>query len=199
MTNEKFLFFEIAGRAFCGSCCLFGIWYFILTSFSPVKHYLCVWLLVLQFMYYSLTLIALLFDFPKLAGLSRLLFSINFSMSCVITYVTISSSQGWDEFLGLGNFSLHVVPNVFNFFELVFSVDDNNILSGYHLLLWDIVVPVLVMLVYYCLFFVKDIYEIQFQVDLATTIVIGLLSGTFVALKKKWPSMLVLWKRQERS
>ena len=92
-----------------------------------------------------------------------------------------------------------MVPNIFNFFELVFSVDDNNILSGYHLLLWDIVVPVLVMLVYYCLFFVKDIYEIQFQVDLATTIVISLLSGTFVSLKKTWPSMLVLWKRQERS
>lgn len=199
MTNERFLLLEIACRAFCCSCCVFGIWYFILTSFSPVKHYLCVWLLALQFVYYFLTLIALLFDCPTLAGFSQLLFSINFSMSCVITYVTVSSRQGWDEILGFGNFSLHVAPILFNFLELVFSVKDKDILSGYIILLWDIFVPVLVMLVYYCLFFVKDIYEIQFQVDLAATIVIGLLSGAFLAWMKKRPSMLVSRKRQERS
>ena len=189
MRAEAIVLLKLTFRAFCCSCCLFGIWFFVLSSYTTVRNYLCVWLLAVQFLYFSFALLSMIFDSSKLAGLSRPLLSISFSMSCVITYVTTCGSQGRDEVFKLGNFSLHVAPTLVNFLEVLFCADKNEAsrAHGFLLSVWDIFVPVLVMLCYYYLFFVEDSYEIRFDVDFGSTVVVGLLSGIFVVLVKKWP------------
>ena len=188
MSREIFQLFLISYRSFCCGCCLLSIWFFVLTSFAPVKHYLCVWLLALQFVYFCLALVSMLCLSQQLAGLSRLLLPVNFSMSCTIMYVTVSSRQGMDELLRLGNCSLHIAPTIFNIIELFFAAENQNTSKTTHgnlLSTWDVFVPILVMLAYYYLCFTKGVYEIQFDVNLPSTIIVALLSGLLSALAMK--------------
>ena len=187
MLSEAYFLAKISWSSFCCGCSIFGIWFFIITSFSPVKHYLCIWLLILQFVYHSLTLISTLLDTTSLARLSRLLLSINFSMSSVITFVSISARQGMEEIFRIDNFSLHVLPTVLNFIELLISTtaNDDSELERFLQKLWDIFLPVIIMLFYYNLFFAAEVYERQFKVDLPSSIIVALLSGTLVVLAKR--------------
>ena len=108
-------------------------------------------------------------------------------MSSVITFVSISARQGKDEIFRIDNFSLHVLPTVLNFIELLISTtaNDDSELERFLQKLWDIFLPVIIMLFYYNLFFAAEVYERQFKVDLPSSIIVALLSGTLVVLAKR--------------
>ena len=83
---------------------------------------------------------------------------------------------------------MHIAPTIFNIIELVFAAGNQNAAKkthGFLLTTWDVFVPVLLMLAYYYLFFTKGMYEIQFDVNLPPTIIVGLLSGLLAALAMK--------------
>lgn len=186
---EAYMTVKLCWKAFCCGCSLFGIWFFILTSTIPVKHYFCVWLLVLQFIYFCSTLVAALSSSRNLENLSLLLLPINFSMSCVITHVCIDSRDGKEEIFRLDNFSLHLAPTLINFIELLTMLKETETRLGQSEIRFmeplHILIPVIIMLFYHEFFYSKDMYSTQFDVDVLSAIFVALFSGGFVVLIRR--------------
>ena len=183
---------QIAWTSFCCGCSAFGVWFFIVASSTPVKHYLCVWLLILQFIYFLLTLITTLCSSSMLAIPLQLLLSVNFCISSVVAYVSGSVMHERSEILRLDNFSLHVAPALVNFIELLTDSRGSTTqlglglgLTGRILPFLDVFAPTFVMLFYYNLFFTKELYSTDFNVDLSSSIIVGLVSGALVVFTKE--------------
>ena len=175
---------DLVWKAFCCGFTAFGIWYFVATSFATVRNYLCVWLLLLQFIYYGLMLISTLTLYPVPSRIARSLFPIIFSMSCVISYVTVTARDGPDEILRINNFLLHIAPTLANWIELLVRKFDT--FEPKALKLWiticDVTIPVILMLSYYYWAFTDEVYQTSFNVDISSCVVVSVLSSSLCLL-----------------
>ena len=186
-----FEFVDISWRACCCGLYAFGVWSFVISNFTQVGNYLCLWLLVMQLAYYLMMLTSAIISCPKLTKVAVLSFPINFAMSVVVTFVTLTAREGTQEIKNFDNFSLHIAPTVLSFVELALSKQRTRRRNfclretGRRVLLlqsWVIFAPTIVLLLYYKCFFSKEIYQTQFDIHLPSAIVVSVLSSVLCAL-----------------
>ena len=177
---------DISWSAFCCALYACGVWNFVISNFTQVGNYLCSWLLVMQFVYYLMTLTSAIISCPKLAKVAVLSFPINFAMSAVVSFVTLTAREGTQEIKNFDNFALHIAPTILCFVELIMSKERTRrrkfcfIETGRKVLLlqsWMILAPTIVLLLYYQFFFSKEVYQLQFDVYLPSAIATSILSS----------------------
>ena len=156
-----------------------GLWYFVVLNHAQVGDYLCTWLLLQQCLYYFIVLASDI-SFSRLDTIARHIFPLNFAMSCVVTYVTMSSRDGIQELFKLHNFLLHIAPTLVNCIH-VFLKDWNH--SAEHSKrflttdIWDVSFPVVVLLFYCYQFDLTKVYHTWPGIRIGPALVVSVLSS----------------------
>lgn len=186
--------FELVDISWNACCCglyACGVWSFVINNFTEVGNYLCSWLLAMQFAYFLMVLTTAIISCPKISKVAVLTFPINFAMSSVITFVTLTAREGTQEIKNFDNFSLHIAPTILGLVELVMIKERTRRRTfgfreaGRGLLLaqfWIVFAPTIMLLLHYHFFFSIEVYQIQFDIHLSSAIAVSVLSSVICSL-----------------